>query len=52
MDAVECAGEDEVVVAFELLQARCKGAVVYEAAGFVDNEEGEDDPGRSQQVAV
>ena len=45
VDAVEGAGEDEVVVAVELLQAGGEGAVVDEAAGFVDDEEGEDDPG-------
>ena len=45
VDAVEGAGEDEVIVAVELLQARGEGAVVDEAAGFVDDEEGEDDPG-------
>ena len=44
VDAVEGAGEDEVIVAVELLQAGGEGAVVDEAAGFVDDEEGEDDP--------
>lgn len=38
-------GEDEVVVAVELLEAGGEGAVVDEAAGFVDDEEGEDDHG-------
>ena len=45
VDAVEGSGEDEIVVAVELLQAGCERSVVDEAAGFVDDEEGEDDPG-------
>jgi len=45
VDAVESAGEDERVVAVEFLEARGEGAGVDEAAGFVDDEEGEDDPG-------
>ena len=48
VNAVECTSEDEVVVAVELLQAWCEGAVVDEAAGFVDDEEGEDDPRLNQ----
>ena len=44
VDAVEGAGEDEVIVAVEFLQAGGEGAVVDEAAGFVDDQEGEDDP--------
>lgn len=45
MDAVKGTGEDEVVVAIELLETGCEGAVVDEAAGFVDDQEGKDDPG-------
>ena len=44
MDAVESSGEDEGVVGGEVLEAWGEGAVVDEAAGFVDYEEGEDDP--------
>lgn len=44
VDAVEGAGEDEVVVAVELLQAGRERAVVDQPAGFVDDEEREDDP--------
>lgn len=45
MDAVEGSGEDQGVVGAEVLEAGGEGAVVDEAAGFVDYEEGEDDPG-------
>jgi len=45
VDAVEGAGEDQRVVAVELVEAGGEGAVVDEAAGFVNDEEGEDDPG-------
>jgi len=38
------AGESEVVVAGELAHALVELAVVDEAAGFVDDEEREDDP--------
>lgn len=44
MDAVEGSGEDEGVVGGEVLEAGGEGAVVDQAAGFVDYEEGEDDP--------
>lgn len=50
MDAVEGAGEDEEVVGVELLEARVEVAVVDEAAGFVYDEEGEDDPGMYSAV--
>jgi len=43
--AVEGAGEDEQVVGTELVEAGVEIAVVDQAAGFVDDEEGEDDPG-------
>ncbi|KAB8356690.1 hypothetical protein FH972_024266 [Carpinus fangiana] len=41
---VESACEDQVVVAGELAETVVKGAVVDEAAGFVDDEEGVDNP--------
>ena len=44
MYTVESAGENEVVVAVEFLEARCEGAVVDQAACFVYDEEGEDNP--------
>jgi len=49
MYTVESAGENEVVVAVEFLEARCEGAVVDQAACFVYDEEGEDDPNVSCQ---
>ena len=43
---MECAGEDEVVVGAELVEAvLSEGAVVDEAAGLVDDDEGVDGPG-------
>ena len=44
MDAVEGASQDEVVVRVELLQTRSEVAIVDESAGFVDDEQREDDP--------
>jgi hypothetical protein len=44
MDAVEGAGEDEEVIGAEFGEALVEFAVVDEATGFVDDEEGEDDP--------
>jgi hypothetical protein len=44
MDTVEGTGQDEIVVGTELLEARRKVAVVDEATGLVDDEQGEDDP--------
>jgi hypothetical protein len=41
---VKGTGEGEVVVAGELAHARVEFAVVDEAAGLVDYEEGEDNP--------
>jgi len=43
---VECAGYDEIVIGRELVEtAVLEVAVVYQAAGFVDDEEGVDGPG-------
>ena len=47
VNAVKGTGEDEVVVAVEFLEAGCEGAVVDQTSGFVDDQEREDDPGRS-----
>ena len=44
MHTVEGAGEVEERVGVELLKAGVEVAVVDEAAGFVDDEEREDDP--------
>lgn len=44
VDSVECASEDEVVIARESVEAGMKGAVVDEAASFVDDEKRVDDP--------
>ena len=44
MDPVEGAGQDEIVVAIEGLQAWVEGAGVDQPAGFVDDEKGEDGP--------
>lgn len=44
VDTVKCSGEDQIVIAVELLQTGCEGAVVNQPAGFVDDEEREDDP--------
>lgn len=51
MDAVKGAGQDEVVVGVELLQARRKVAVVDEAAGLVDDEQRKHDPTALSSVA-
>ena len=45
VDAVEGAGEDEQVVDGDGVEVGGEGAVVDEAAGFVDDDEGVDDPG-------
>ena len=45
MDAVEGAREDEEVVDGDGVEVGGEGAVVDEAAGFVDDDEGVDDPG-------
>ena len=50
MDAVEGASQDEVVVRVELLEARREIAVVDESAGFVDDEQGKDDPAMAMSV--
>lgn len=44
MDAVKGAGQDEIVVRVELLQTRCKGAIVNESTSLVDDEQSKDDP--------
>lgn len=44
MHAVEGAREDKEIVGGELGEAGVEVAVVDEATGFVDDEEGEDDP--------
>jgi hypothetical protein len=44
MYTVESAGEDEQVVARELGKASVEFTGEYEASGFVDYEEGKDDP--------
>lgn len=45
VDAVECSGEDEEVVDGDGVEVGGEGAVVDEATGFVDDDEGVDDPG-------
>ena len=45
VDAVECACEDEEVVDGDGVEVGGEGPVVDEAAGFVDDDEGVDDPG-------
>lgn len=45
MDAVKGAGQDEIVVRVELLQTRCKGAIVNESTSLVDDEQSKDDHG-------
>lgn len=42
---VEGAGQDEVVVHGEFVEAFVEVALVDEAAGFVDDDQGVDDPG-------
>ena len=42
---VEGAGKDEVVVYGEFVEAFVEVALVDEAAGFVDDDQGVDDPG-------
>jgi hypothetical protein len=44
MDTVKGAGQDEIVVRIELLEARRKVAVVDESTGLVDDKQSEDDP--------
>jgi hypothetical protein len=44
MDAVKGAGQDEIVVGIELLEARRKVAVVDESTSLVDDQQSEDDP--------
>jgi hypothetical protein len=52
MDAVKGTGQDEIVVGVELLEARCKGAIVDEPTGLVDDEQSKDDPGVSRSAIV
>lgn len=44
MDAVKCTREDQIVIAIKLLQAWCERAIVDQSTGFVDDEQGEDNP--------
>ncbi len=44
---MESAGEDEHIIAAEPVEAGVELAVVDQAAGFVDDEKGEDDPDKS-----
>lgn len=46
MDAVKGSGEDEEVITAELCEAGVEFAVVYQAAGLVDNKKGKHDPAR------
>lgn len=50
VDAVEGAGKDQVVVAREVLEAGGEGARVDEAAGFVDDQQGKDDPSETMSA--
>ena len=52
MDAVKCAGQNEIVVGVELLEARRKVAVVDEPSGLVDDEQSEDDPAVRMSAVV
>lgn len=44
--------QDEIVICRELLQSGLELALVDEAAGFVDDDEGVDDPGKERKSAI
>lgn len=52
MDTVKGTGQDEIVVGVELLETRCKGAIVDESTGLVDDEQSKDDPAVSRSAIV